>query len=87
MKYLTCKFMGAFLGLMASMFLMYFIAVGLSGPAKLILEYMNNKNTIKPLYEWFVFWPMAALATGLWAGIWLCFKTSEKICMDVIFHR
>lgn len=72
----------AFLSLMASAFLIYFFALGMSEPTATIVKYMNDAHKSKTCGEWAVFIVGALLFTGIWCGLWVWFKRSEKICVD-----
>jgi len=72
----------AFLGLMATSFVMFFIAIALHGPASDLLLYMNDPEKQKPIREWLNFLFMALLGSAAWCSLWLIFKKCEKVCID-----
>lgn len=71
-----------FLKLMASLFLMYILAVTLSEPVSNIVLLINDKEVTKSLSDHAIFWIGALIFSAFWARLWLTFKKAEKACID-----
>ncbi|MCS6500753.1 hypothetical protein NYD60_12075 [Burkholderia thailandensis] len=48
-----------------SIFVLYFLAVGLADPTASLLKYMNDPNKTHTAIEWAVFIPGSVIATGM----------------------
>lgn len=48
-----------------SVFMLYFLAVGLADPTASLLKYMNDPNKTHTAIEWAVFIPGSLIATGI----------------------
>lgn len=81
------RFTMNFLALMASMFVLFFMAVGLAEPAGQMLKYMNDATKAHPPVEWAVFIPWAILGTAMWCALWLAARRAEKICIDELSKK
>lgn len=76
------RFTTNFLVLTGSMFVLYFLAVGLAEPAGQMLRYMNDATKTHPPVEWAVLIPSAIFGAVMWCGLWIAAKRAEKICVD-----
>ena len=71
-----------FVQLMFSVFVLFFLSVGLGKESADLITYMNNSTTTKKTVEWVWFLIGAPIATAVWCVFWLWFKSSEKKCID-----
>lgn len=71
-----------FAQLMFSVFVLFFLSVGLGKASADLITYMNNPAIEKKTVEWVWFFIGAPIATAVWSIFWLWFKKSEKNCID-----
>lgn len=69
---------------MFTVFLLFFLTVGLGKAASDLLIYMNDAKVSKPISEWVIFGVSAPLATAIWCLLWIWFKKSEKHCIELL---
>lgn len=77
------EFFSQFIQLMGSVFLIFFLTVGIGNETAEALKYMNNPETIKTTKTWAIFWISGPILLALWCLLWIWFKKSEKQCLDL----
>ena len=84
MKPETKLFAWHFIQLMFTVFVLFFLTVGLGKSAADLVVYMNDAKSQKTAGEWLVFAIGAPIATAVWCILWLWFKTAEKHCIELL---
>ncbi len=83
MNTLKKEFLWQFVQLMLSVFLIFFLSVGIGKETAELIRYMNNPEAIKPAKVWIIFWILGPICLGFWCFLWIWFKKSEKKCLDL----
>lgn len=73
--------------LMLSAGIMFFLAVGLTEPFKMLVLYMNDQTVTKPATEWATFTFLSVLCGSFWVAAYLWFKGSEKRFLEIWFGK
>ena len=67
--------------------LLFFLAVGLTEPFKMLVVYFNDPKPAKPFAEWIVFLLLSGMVGFVWAGAYLWFKGCEKKFLEIWFAK
>lgn len=78
------EFAWQFIQLMGSVFLIFFLTVGIGKETAEALRYMNDPETVKSTISWIIFWVFGPICLALWCFLWIWFKKSEKKCLDLL---
>lgn len=70
--------------LMCAVFILFFLTVGMGTASADVLIYMNDNSISKPLWQWAVFLVGAPISTAVWCLLWIWFKKSEKLCIELM---
>jgi uncharacterized membrane protein len=77
----------SFIQLMCAAFILFVLSVGMGKETAELIILTNDRSVEKSTIEWLMFSITALIATGFWCFIWVCFKSSEKECIEHLKNR
>lgn len=80
------KFSYAFIGLVLVTMVTTGLVIVFGEPMKGLVLALNDNTIIKTSSDWIKAIALITVASFYWSGIWVLFKTFEKICIDCMLE-